>query len=81
MGKNRCKSGLIHKKGKEVFEISKEKNTGKYFIKGTNTEVPANKLCKKTGNEKTTKYDFQKPSQAQDFGDEWEEYAWSADDY
>lgn len=26
-------------------------------------------------------YDFSKPYQAQDLGDEWSDYAWSADDY
>jgi len=26
-------------------------------------------------------YDFSKPSQAQDLGDEWDDYAWGAEDF
>ena len=26
-------------------------------------------------------YDFSKPSEAQDLGEEWDDYAWSADDF
>jgi hypothetical protein len=82
MSKNRSKTGLVHKKGKETFDVSKEKATGKYFIKGTDIEVPENKLMRKKnlGAHKRN-YDFSKPSQAQDLGDEWSDYAWSADDY
>jgi hypothetical protein len=29
----------------------------------------------------TSNYDFQKPSQAQELGDEWDHYAWSEKDY
>lgn len=82
MSKNRTKTNLVHKKGKVFFEISKEKATGKFFIKGTNEEVPENRICRK-GQEpiKIGKYDFNKPYQAQDLGDEWDDYPWSADDY
>jgi len=88
MSKNRSKTQLVHKKGKEIHEISKEKATGKFFIKGTNIEVSENRLCRKgtvptrNGGTKAVKeYDFSKPSQAQELGDEWANYAWSADDY
>lgn len=32
-------------------------------------------------NKKPKSYDFSKPYQAQDLGDEWDDYAWSADDF
>lgn len=32
-------------------------------------------------NHKKKPYDFSKPYIAQDLGDEWDDYAWSADDY
>jgi len=80
MSKNRKKTSLVHKKDKEIFDVSKEKSTGKYFIKNTDIEIPADKLSKKTGN-KSKNYNFNKPYQAQDLGDEWSDYAWSADDY
>jgi hypothetical protein len=80
MSKNRKSTNLVHKKGKETFGISKEKNTGKFFIKGTETEIPSNKLSRKDGNHKSN-YDFNKPFQAQDLGDEWDDYAWGANDY
>lgn len=80
MAKNRVKTNLIHKKGKEVYEVSREKATGKYFIKNTDNEVPADKLSRKDGNKKYN-YDFDKPYMAQDLGYEWNDYAWSGDDY
>lgn len=83
MSVNRKKSGLIHIKNKEVFKLSKEIKTGKFFIRGTDIEVPENKICRPNQDLKKSKpsYDFSKPSQAQDLGDEWEHYAWSSDDY
>lgn len=80
MSKNRKSTNLVHKKGKEIFDISKEKATGKFFIKGTTTEVSSNKLSRKSENKKSN-YDFNKPFQAQELGDEWSDYAWSANDY
>lgn len=83
MGKNRVTSALVHVKNKKVYPISKEKATGKFFIRGTNTEVPENRLCRKGQNPEKMQnnYNFAKPSQAQGLGDEWEHYAWGADDY
>lgn len=80
MGKNRKKTKLIHKRGKEVFEVSREKATGKFFITGTNEEVPADKLSYKKPHS-ISNYDFNKPYIAQDLGDEFDYYPWSADDY
>ncbi len=83
MAKGRFKTGLVHKKGGEIFDISRERSTGKYFIRGTQIEVPADKLCKK-GQEKNLhkqKYNKDIPWHAQELGDEWSDYAWSANDY
>lgn len=84
MSKNRKKCKLIHIKNKVVYSLSKEISTGKFFIKGTDIEVPENKVCRPNQNpQKLGKrnYDFDKPYHAQDLGDEWSDYAWSADDY
>jgi hypothetical protein len=78
MSKNRSNTSLIHKVGKEIYEVSKEKGTGKLFIKNTFTEVTG-KVSHKY--ESKNNYDESKPSQAQKLGDEWGDYAWSADDY
>lgn len=80
MSKNRIKTNLIHKKDGNVFELSKEKISGKLFIKNTNIEVAANKVTRKDGNSKGV-YDFNKPYQAQGLGDEWDDYAWSGNDF
>lgn len=80
MSKNRSKTGLVHIKNNETLDVSKEKATGRFFIKGTDVEVPSTQLSKKSGKDKSS-YDFSKPSQAQNLGDEWSDYAWSADDY
>jgi hypothetical protein len=79
MAKNRTKTNLVHKIGKEIHEVSKEKSTGKFFIKNTTTEIPPNKLSRKY--QSSQNYNFDKPYQAQDLGDEWSDYAWSADDF
>lgn len=79
MSKNRAKTGLIHIKNKEVFNVSKEKSTGKLFIRGTNEEVSENQV--KRNHSGSSNYDFNKPSQAQHLGDEWDDYAWSQSDY
>ncbi len=81
MSKNRSKTSLVHKKDKETFEISKEKSTGKYFIKNTDIEIPSDKLCRKSGGKRSKNYDFNKPYQAQNLGDEWSDYAWIASDF
>lgn len=81
MSKNRKKTKLVHKKDGEAYEISKETKTGKYFIKNTDVEIPSNKLCRKDNIKSKQNYDFNKPYQAQDLGDEWSDYAWTADDY
>ena len=80
MSKNRIKTNLIHKKDGNIFELSKEKISGKLFIKNTNIEVAANKVTRKGANSKGV-YDFNKPYQAQDLGDEWDDYAWSGNDF
>lgn len=84
MGKNRVKSGLVHIKNKVEYKVSKEKTTGKFFIRGTQEEIPENKLCR-PGQYNVQKmprsYNFDRPSDAQDLGDEWDHYAWSANDY
>lgn len=85
MSKNRKNSNLIHIKNKIVYKISKDRKTGKFFIRGTDIEVPDNKLCRPDQDpnkiNKGSNYDFSKPYQAQDLGDEWSDYAWSADDF
>ncbi len=85
MSKNRKKTNLIHVKNKIKHEISKDVNIGKYYIKGTDIEIPENRLCRSNQNpkklNKTHNYDFSKPYIAQDLGDEWSDYAWSADDF
>jgi phosphoribosylaminoimidazole carboxylase (NCAIR synthetase) len=82
MSKNRTKTKLVHKKGTEILEISREKATGKLFIKNTDIEVPENKVIhNKALRSSKSNYDFSKPSQAQDLGDEWSDYAWGANDF
>ena len=79
MAKNRTKTNLVHNSNGEQHRVSREKATGKLFIHNTTTEVPSNQVSKQGGN--SSGYDFSKPSQAQDLGDEWSDYAWSGDDY
>jgi hypothetical protein len=81
MSKNRKSTNLVHKKGKEIFDISKHKTTGVFYIKGTDIEVPKNKLSHKKPINDKSNYDFKKPYQGQDLGDEWDDYPWSADDF
>lgn len=84
MSKNRTPSGLVHKADGIIHKLSKERATGKFFIRGTNIEVPPDKIRRpenKGIRHRKENYDFSKPSQAQDLGDEWDHYAWSADDY
>jgi len=85
MSKNRQKSGLIHIKDGIALEVSKAVKTGKYFIKNTFEEVQRNQLKPKNHIGKKvfrkSNYNFSKPHQAQNLGDEWDHYAWGADDY
>lgn len=85
MAKGRTKTGLVHKKGKEIFDISKQKSTGKYFIKGTDIEVSPDKLCRKGQvshlPEMRHNRNNQKPWHSEELGDEWSDYAWSANDF
>ena len=79
MSKNRTKTSLIHKSGNQTFEISKEKTTGKLFIKNTDTEVSPDKVMRIS--KRKSNYNFSKPFQAQNLGDEWSDYAWSGSDF
>ena len=81
MSKNRAKTSLIHVKDNIKHEISREKKTGKLFIKNTDIEVSPSKVCRKINYKSSANYDFSKPYQAQDLGDEWSDYAWSSDDF
>jgi hypothetical protein len=82
MSKNRKPSGLIHQKNGVTYKLSKEIKTGKFFIRGTDIEVPPNKIRQpKNLGAKKSNYNFGKPFIAQDLGDEWSDYAWGADDY
>lgn len=74
---NRSKTNLVHNSNGEQHKVSKEKSTGKLFIQNTDIEV-TNQVSRMNSN---SGYDSSKPSQAQDLGDEWDDYAWSADDY
>lgn len=68
---------LIHYKGKNVHKVEKDGSTGLLYIAGTDNVVPSNRVS----NLSKSGYDFSKPMQAQDLGDEWEDYAWGADDF
>ena len=83
MSTNRKRSGLIHIKNKKVHKLSIEIATGKYFIRGTDIEVPQNRICRPEQNPKKleSKYNFDKPSHAQELDDEWDHYPWSADEF
>lgn len=79
MGNNRVKTNLKHFIKGVPHDISREKVTGKLFIKNTKIEVPTTKVILK--QKAKGSYDYTKPSQAQNLGDEWSDYAWSADDF
>jgi len=79
MENDRSKTTLIHKKENLIFEVSREKSTGKLFIKNTDIEVTGKVMRKNSSENKG--YDYSKPADAQDLGDEWDDYAWSADDF
>jgi hypothetical protein len=76
---------------KELDELMKEKKKGLTSSKEINLAVNRARFeinlkygknwreRFKTNHKKS--YDFSKPSQAQDLGDEWDHYAWTADDY
>lgn len=77
MSKNRSKTGFIHIKDGISHSVSKCKKTNKLFIIGTDEEVSGKVVPKN----RVKGYDFKKPFIAQDLGDEWDDYAWSADDF
>ncbi len=79
MAKNRIKTNLIHFKDGNQFEVSREKSSGKLFIKNTEIEVTGKVI--RNNQKKTKAYDFNKPSWAQELGDEWDDYAWSGNDF
>lgn len=78
---NRNKTNLIHIKDGVKHQVSKEKSTGKLFIKHTQIEIAPTQVRKNSPAQSKGGYDFSKPAQAQDLGDEWDDYAWSGDDY
>ena len=77
----RKKTNLIHKAEGVIYEVSREVGTNKLFIKGTNTEVPPNKVNRKNNQNSKENYDYAKPFDHQSQDDEWSDYAWSADDF
>jgi hypothetical protein len=82
MSKGRRKTGLVHLKNKVEHEVRQDRTTDKFYIINTDIEVPSNRLKRKTnpGAHKRN-YDFDKPYQAQDLGDEWSDYAWGGNDF
>jgi hypothetical protein len=54
----------------------------KYYIRNTDIEVSGNKLKEKPIKDlKKSDYNFDKPFQAQELGDEWDDYCWGANDF
>lgn len=79
----RSKTNKVHwdDQGKK-HEVSKQKGEDRYFIKNTDVEVTGKVSLPNTGRgNKRSNYNFQRPSDAQHLGDEWDDYAWSADDF
>ena len=79
MAKNREKTNLLHFKDGNQYEVMREKSSGKLFIKNTEIEVTGKVI--RNNQQKTKAYDFNKPFDAQDLGDEWDDYAWSGKDF
>jgi hypothetical protein len=78
----RKKTALIHIKNNEEFDVNQDKLTLKYYIRNTDIEVSGNKLKRKTNKRlKKSDYNFDKPFQAQELGDEWDDYCWGANDF
>lgn len=83
----RKKSKLVHiDKDGVTHEVSKEVGTNKFFIKNTDIDVTGRVTQPKyIKNGKVAKakenYDFSKPMDAQDLGDEWDDYAWGGSDF
>jgi len=79
----RVKTNRVHydDNGKK-HEVSKEKGENKYYIKNTEIEVTGKTTFPK-GHDKhySNNYDYSKPFDAQNLGDEWDDYAWSGDDF
>ena len=77
----RRKTNKVHfDKNGVKHEVSREIGTDKMFIKNTNIEVTG-KVTSRKNNSVPKGYDFSKPFMAQDLGDEWDDYAWSGDDF
>lgn len=75
----RRKTNKIHfSKDGVKHEVSREIGTDRYFIKNTNIEVTGRVTSNKN---KSKNYNSSKPFIAQDLGDEWSDYCWSADDF
>ena len=83
MAKSRIKTNMIHIKNGEEFDVTKNKKTGVLYIKGTDQELERNQVRIRYNSHQHYKkdYDFNKPSFAQELGDEWDYYAWTADDF
>lgn len=79
MAKNRVKTNLLHFKDGNQYEVMREKSSGKLFIKNTEIEVTGKVI--RNNQQKTKAYDFNKPFDVQDLGDEWDDYAWSGKDF
>ena len=79
MAKNRVKTNLLHFKDGNQYEVMREKSSGKLFIKNTEIEVTGKVI--RNNQQKIKAYDFNKPFDAQDLGDEWDDYAWSGKDF
>ena len=79
MAKNRVKTKLLHFKDGNQYEVMREKSSGKLFIKNTEIEVMGKVI--RNNQQKIKAYDFNKPFDAQDLGDEWDDYAWSGKDF
>jgi hypothetical protein len=78
----RKKTGLIHIKNNEEFDVNQDKVTLKYYIRNTDVEISSDKLTRKNNKlSKKSNYNFDKPYQAQELGDEWDHYCWGANDF
>lgn len=76
----RKKTNLFHIRDKEKHEVTREVGTNKLFIKGTDKEVKPNQVCKQRNIKESPTTSNQRPFVHEDLGDEWDDYAWTADD-
>lgn len=80
MASNRAKTNLVHVSKKETFDVSREKATGKLFIKNTDTEVRSDRVSRK-GNEGHHSFgNSSNQSFDDEEDDEWSDFAWTGDD-